>query len=425
MKANSLGINLEKDVNIHLEYKELSRKFFWFIFITYTLVCMTKNCYNGAMASIVSEGVLTKSQTGLITAVFYIVYAPMQIVGGIVADKFSPQKMIKIGLIGAAIANVVISLNQNYYVMLTAWAFNGLVQFGIWPSIFKIVSSQLVRSDRVQMIFYLSFCATGGLVLAYLLAAILPSWEYNFVVSAIVLLALAIILHISNKKINPYMKWDKKEEPEENKEEMKVNHPSTMKVFLKSGFFFVCITVLLSITVSQSKSTLSSIMFVENYQSVSPSLGNILTIVFVLSGMVGTIIAKRFCDSVKNELVAMALTLAVEIPLLTICIFIGKIPVFAVVIILAIVAALESIANLFRNYYNVYFVKYGKSGTAAGILNAAMSVSYMLAAYVMPKTVEVFSWGTYLTSLPILIGISALSLLVVCKTFKNFKKGQL
>jgi len=43
----------------------------------------------------------------------------------------------------------------------------------------------------------------------------------------------------------------------------------------------------------------------------------------------------------------------------------------------------------------------------------------------MPKTVEVFGWGTYLTLLPILIGISALLLLVVCKTFKNFKRGQL
>lgn len=377
------------------------------------------------MASIVSEGVLTKLQTGLITAVFYLVYAPMQVVGGIVADKFSPQKMIKIGLIGAAFANIIISLNQNYYVMLTAWAFNGIVQFGIYPSVFKIVSSQLVRSDREQMVFYLSFAGTGGLVLAYLMAAVLPSWEYNFVVSAVALLVLAISLHIYNKHISPYMKWDKKEEPEDKKEETSVNHPSTMKVFIKSGFFFVCISTLLAVTVSQSKSTLSSIMFVENYKSVSPSLGNILTIVFVLSGIVGTIVAKRFCDRVRNELVAMALTFVVQIPLLATCIFIGKVPIFAVVVILAIVAALESIASLFRNYYNVNFVKYGKSGTAAGILNAAMSVSYMLAAYVMPKTVEVFSWGTYLTSLPILIGISALSLLVVCKTFKNFKKGQL
>ncbi len=419
------GINVEKDIGIHLENKEVSRKFFLFIFIAYTLVCMTKNCYNGAMASIVSEGVLTKSQTGLITAAFYLVYAPMQVAGGIVADKFSPQRMIKIGLIGAALANIVISINQNYYVMLAAWTFNGFIQFGIWPSVFKIVSSQLVRSDRTQMVFYLSFCSTGGLVLAYLLAAVLPSWEYNFVVSAIVLLLLAVILHISNKKINPYMKWDKKEELQEKKEEALVKHPSTMNIFVKSGFFFVCLSVLLSITVSQSKSTLSSVMFVENYQNVSPSLGNILTIVFVLSGMIGTVIARKVCNNVKNELFAIVITYLIQIPLLVICVFIGKIPVFAMVIILAVIAALESIAGLFRSYYNVYFVKYGKSGTAAGILNASMSVSYMLAAYAMPRTVEIFGWGTYLKLLPVLIGISALSILVVCKTFKRFKNGQL
>ena len=107
-------INVEHDINIHLENRRVSRCFFVFIFTMYTLVCMTKNCFNGALADIVSEGVLTKSQTGLITAMFYIVYTPLHIVGGIAADKFSPERMIKIGLIGGAIANAVIFFNHNY-----------------------------------------------------------------------------------------------------------------------------------------------------------------------------------------------------------------------------------------------------------------------------------------------------------------------
>ena len=47
----------------------------------YSIVYMTKNCFNAALADIVNEGILTKSQTGSITAAFYIVYAPLQIVG--------------------------------------------------------------------------------------------------------------------------------------------------------------------------------------------------------------------------------------------------------------------------------------------------------------------------------------------------------
>ena len=137
------GINVEHDINIHLENKGVSRRFFIYIFLMYSLVCMTKNCFNGALADIVSEEILTKSQTGLITAMFYIVYTPLQIVGGIFADRFSPERMIKIGLIGGAIANTIIFFNHNYYVMLASWIFNAVVQFALWPSTYKIRTVQI------------------------------------------------------------------------------------------------------------------------------------------------------------------------------------------------------------------------------------------------------------------------------------------
>ena len=56
---------------MHLENKSVSKKFFWTLWIMYAVVYMTKSCYSAAMASIVHEGVLTKSQTGFITAAFY------------------------------------------------------------------------------------------------------------------------------------------------------------------------------------------------------------------------------------------------------------------------------------------------------------------------------------------------------------------
>ena len=55
---------------------------FVLVFMMYSLVYMTKNCYSAAMASIVDAGIMTKSQTGLIAACFYLVYAPFQIIGG-------------------------------------------------------------------------------------------------------------------------------------------------------------------------------------------------------------------------------------------------------------------------------------------------------------------------------------------------------
>ena len=117
---SELGIDIEHDVNIHLENRVESRHFFWFIWLLYAVVMMTKNSFNAALTVIVAEGILTKSQTGTFSTVFYLVYAPLQIVGGLAADRHSPERLIKIGLFGAALANIVIVINQNYYVMLVA-----------------------------------------------------------------------------------------------------------------------------------------------------------------------------------------------------------------------------------------------------------------------------------------------------------------
>lgn len=414
-------INIERDVNIHLENKKVSREFFWFIWIVYAVVCMTKNCYNGSLASIVSEGVLSKSQTGSITALFYLVYTPFQILGGMLSDKHSPERMIKIGLVGAAIANTIIFFNQNYYVMLGAWLFNGIIQFGIWPAVFKIFSSQLVRSDRSQMSFYISFSGTAGVLVSYIFAAIIPDWRYNFAVSAVFLLVCVVVLQIFEKYLNPYMKWDAKEIKEDSSK--KKTNVSAMKVFAASGFFFLLFGMILTVTVSQTRASLTSVMFVENYDTVAPSLGNILTAIMILAGFAGNFIAGKIIKKVKNEVSFIIVISIAKFPFLLACTMVGTLPVSIMITMLSVVASLESASELVKTYYTVYFTKYGLSGTAAGILNAGNAFSYMVAAYVMPRIVEEFGWRTLLTLLPILIGIAVLSFCIIIKCFGRFKKS--
>ena len=88
--------------HMHFEDRKRSRHFFWFIWALWVFVTMTKTFFTAAMAQIVSEHIMTKSQVGFIVAAFYIVYAPFQLVGGIFADKYDPEKLITIGLFGGA-----------------------------------------------------------------------------------------------------------------------------------------------------------------------------------------------------------------------------------------------------------------------------------------------------------------------------------
>lgn len=201
-------LKMMNQVNIHLEDKTKSRKFFVFLWLLYALVYMTKNCFNGAMAIMVAEGVLTKSQNGFLTSMFYLVYAPLQVVSGVPADKYSPHKLITFSLLGAAVCNLTIFFCHSYRIMLIVWIVNAAVQTPLWPSVFKIESSQLFRSDRKQMIFFMSFTSSFGLALAYVSASLMPAWQYNFLFSAMVLLLLAVLLSFACAKLDKSMPPD-------------------------------------------------------------------------------------------------------------------------------------------------------------------------------------------------------------------------
>ena len=416
-------VDIERDVRIHIENRRKSRQFFIFLWVLYAIVCMTKNCYNGALASIVSEGIMTKSQTGFITAMFYLVYTPLQIVGGVVSDRYSPERMLKIGLIGAAACNAVIFLNHNYYVMLIAWSLNAIAQFGIWPGIFKIISAQLFENDRKHMVFYISFSGTlGGLVLSYLIAAVVPAWEINFAISATLLAALAIVMHFYVRHLETYFVPDNQPivtNTEENKKSNKKG--SVFKILAASGFFYVLVSHIISTLVSQSRTTLTPVMLVENYTDVSASTANLLNIFMIVTGVIGTLLAGRIFRKQGNEIRSMAIIYSILIPILILCRFVGKFPVSSMIVIFCIVALIEAMPGILRSYYSMYFVKYGMSGTAAGVLNSGAAFSYMLSAYGMSKVAEVFGWNFLINMWPVMLFISVVVLLVAIPVYKKFK----
>jgi len=418
MMRSELGIDIEHDVNIHLENRKESRYFFAFIWLLYAVVYMTKNCYNGAMAGIVEAGILTKSQTGLITSVFYLLYAPMQIVGGKAADKYSPEKLIKVGLIGAALANLVIYLNQNYYIMMGAWAFNAVIQFGVWPSVFKIISSQLVRSDRKTMIFYISFASSMGLLLSYIVAAVLPDWKMNFSVSAGALAAFAVGLHIYEKHLNPLMKWDRTLVIPAGGQAGEQSGMSTCRLFAASGFFVMVVVFFLRSIISQTATSLSPVMLMESYEDVPAYMGNLLNLLVVGAGIAGTLLMKLvlYPKYIRNESTGVLVTLLITFPCVLILRGIGNINIAQAVLSLCGVSLCSSAGTLLNSYFNANYAKYGKSGLAAGISNSFSAFGFMATSYGMLKISEVSGWGM-VTDVWVVLVVLALVLkgVVVCQ----------
>ena len=134
------------------------------LLVAYAFISMTRSCFNAAMVSIVQLGVFTKTQTGVISAVFYAFYGILQVVGGIVIDRRKPEHFITLGFVGAAISNFIIYFNQNYTVILCAWAFNAIAQFAVWPAIFKLLSTMLPRDMRTNALFATTVTLVGMMI---------------------------------------------------------------------------------------------------------------------------------------------------------------------------------------------------------------------------------------------------------------------
>lgn len=414
-------------VHMHLENKKISRRFFWLLWLLYAVVYMTKSCYSAAMASIVSEGILTKSQTGLINAAFYGVYAPLQIVGGIFADKYNPERMIKIGLVGAGVSNLIIFLNQNYYVMLVTWVFNAIIQFALWPSVFKIISSQLEPEYRTKGIYYISFSATFGLILSYLVAAVVSKWQYNFIISALVLFGYAVLFHVVDMKVEKYMVPDTTLKVKQfGVDEKKVNI-SAWKLFLTSGFVCLVVVTALRTIVCNSVKTLSATLLMESYEQISPSIGNLLNIIIIIAGLMGTFIVNQFIYPrlIKHEVLASFVLGCVAIIPIIVMSFVGEISLAVFVVALSVASLILNGEGIIMSRCSAAFARYGKNGVAAGVNNSASAVAFMIQNYVVVAVADHSGWKSVIYLWIVLLVFAGIFLTIAMPLWTKFKQGKM
>lgn len=404
---------------VHLENKKVSKQFYLIIWIEYALIYMTKNCFSAAMASIVYEGVLTKTQTGLINAIFYVFYAPLQIVGGIFADRYDPEKLIKIGLLSSGIINLLLFFFHGYAAMLILWGLNGIAQFAVWPAIVKIITSQLAPGDRKSGAFYIAYASIGGLLLSYLTAALITRWEYNFLVSGIILLIMAVLWIAECRSVDHYMIAD----APSFKMAARDSSASTRtgKLFLRSGYILAIIYFFFRTVVDQSVKSFSPTMLTELYPGITPSIGNLLNLLIIGATLLGAIlIRKLYPKYIKSEITGVLLISLISLPACGIIMFAGSVQLAVTVVCLCVISCFLNCGTVLLNCANIHFSRFGKSATAAGILNAVASAAFIFVNYVMSLIADLSGWTAVLRTLFALLAAGALIICLAVPAWRRF-----
>ncbi len=406
----------------YLEGTRLSIFLFISLMIPYVFAAMTKNCFSSAMVFIVNEGLMSAFQTGTITAVFYIVYASLQVVGGYLTDKWHPEYFVTIALVGGGICNILIFFfNTNYIALLAIWSVNAIFQAPLWPAAFKIISTMTAPAVREQGLVIATLGYPTGTLLCYGVAALVDRWQSLFLISGIGLFLFTVYWLCAFGKI-------KKSLIEEETVHIdygsaaKREHSAFLPLVISSGLIFMLIVTFIRSMFDSGIKALTPTMINACYDSVSPTFATTLNMIILIAGIFGPFVAQAIYPRfIRNEVAACALFLTAAVPCVITVAFVGRISYIFIVIALALLALLMSASGLFTtSLIASRFNKWGYGATVAGLLNCMASFAIVAANMVFTGMAESLGWNATTAVWVVMIILGTLLGIVTIPIWKKF-----
>lgn len=389
---------------------------FIMLFVLHAVVYMTKNMFSAAMATIVEDGVMTKSQTGAISACFWLFYAIFQIIGGFATDKYSPFTLVSIGVISGVISNIIIYFNNDYTVILVVWCINAIFQFGLWPGVFKIVSTQVHPDIRMKAIFWVLMSTNAGQAASMLVASYVTNWKNNFMISAIALLVILILWVFIYKKLQKDMVEEGAGDSVD--ESTNIQNVGMGRLIRLSGLPLLLIISFVLCTVSNGVKMCTPVMLMETYDNMPAAIATRMSILLIAFSVFGMFIAKFVRSKVtSNEVKGFNILILLSLPWMFVSCYVGNL--HYIVILIALSFAIIFFAGalpLTNSFAAARFTFYGRGGTVSGILNAGGALGNVVASYIFPKLAETMPWANVamlwlgLVLAALIIGICLISL---------------
>lgn len=418
-------------MKIHLRKEEkASIMLFAACWLMYAIISMTKNAFGASIASIVSEGLFTKSLAGTINAGYYVFYGGAQLLLVKLVDKVSPVKLINMSLIGAVIAMAGFALAKDFWTMLVLWSITGLLQFAIWPAVIRIIAQYLLPSHRGKAMVYIAFAYCSGMLMNYAVASIVLSvanWRMLFWIFLGVILVTIVMWIVMTKKTIPVLEKiehiDEVQSPVK-KQETKQKTTGTWKIFWASGIICMLVPSFVRTMMDMGLKSWVPTMIVENYEGISPGFASLMTTILLVVNLSGIYIVNSvYPKKIKSEALCFALCFAVALPFTLLLLFTGKVPVGIVVALLTLVTTfMYSGHQMINVIIPSKFAKMHLSGGVASILNAVASFGAVAANFGYGFIADKFGWSATIMSWNIMALLAAVFGLLSVKKWNRFIK---
>ncbi len=414
----------------YLESKKYSALVFVACFIAYAASYVGRINYSAALPDILSEGLFTKSQAGIIGSAFFIVYGFFQIINGFLGDKISPFKMIMLGLFLSAGTNVLMTFCTTNIMMAVVWGFNGFALSLLWAAILKILANIINYEMRSKACLNISATLPIGTVLAYILASVsinFFNWKYVFYTSSVVLIFAFIFFTVTYILSKKHITQVEIENPTNNTKKSADNKNTTNKflpLFLSAGLLLVLPADAIHGAIKEGITTWVPTMITETY-STPVAFSVFISIILPIVNLSGNYIITPLYNKVfkKDELKTGAFILAFVLIPFAFLIFMKNLPIVVSVVLLALgTTAMHTFNYMIITLVPMQFAKYGKTATVTGVMNATAYIGCAAATYGFGIISDNIGWnGTVVVWIVIdLIALVFTSLAI--KKWNRFKK---
>lgn len=380
-------------------HTSMANKLFWLCTSVYTISCLGRFNYGAAMAEIILKIGFTKSQAGLVGTALFAVYAFCQIITGVLGDRFSPKKMIFVGLIGSTFVNLLMGFSSTLPIMFVLWMINGVFQSCMWPPISRIFAEMLPPEKRKKAGSTFGGTIPVAAIIIFAMSALsikYVSWRLIFFLPSVLMLISAVVWFIGMTKIEMHTEKHGTIEPV-TKQEKRIKsqkNENILHIFIVSGLLFVMVGAISHGLLKDGIQSWLPTILVEQFKMVTASSVAVSIILPVLN-IIGVIFTRWVATNyMKNELSIAGIFFIGAFVSLVVLYFYGEKSGVLTVSMLAIVSTCMVGANiLLINLVPIHFGKIGKTSTVTGCLNCLAYGGSAISSYGIGAAAEHFGWN--------------------------------
>lgn len=386
--------------------------------VLYCVSYMTRINFGAVISEMVLATGIPKELLSLSLTCSFFTYGIGQIFSGMLADRFSPKRMITLGLATTVTTNTLIPLCHSPYLMLVVWGINGFAQAMMWPPMVRLLVAYLSDDDYKIMVARVGYGSSVGTMLIYLLSPLLIlllDWRAVFWFSAVLGLLMIVLwerLGVDVERTPVALT------PKETGDAPKAS--GALAAFLSPMMLAIVLAIALHGMLRDGVTTWMPTFISETYE-----MSNLIAILTGFILPIFSIVCIRLSSGVyrkwlKNPMLCAALFFGIGVlSALGLVLSVGRVAALSVVFSAILTGAMHGANLMFTAMLSPAFRRYGKVSTVSGVLNAATYVGSAASTYGIAVLSERLGWSA---TLLVWLGIALVGTLLCLLTVKPWQR---